>query len=403
MIVPPTISAEYAALERWDVIVVGAGPAGSFAASALARAGQRTLLVEAKEFPRAKVCGGCLNHRARAILIGHGLSNELNQLDAIELTQLRLVCRGRDRRWPSAGSLAVRRERLDALLAQTAIESGAEFLPSTLARIPDEPADELRQIELRRPPGESYRAAARVVICADGLSHSSTADHPGLASRIRRGSRVGLQAYVPSLPGTYLPGELTMISAEPGYLGITAVDGGQLNLAAAVDPDRLSREHGAAETVREILEVNRLPVPPELWRAHWTGTPALTRVSRNVSARRLFLIGDAAGYVEPFTGEGMAWALIAAQAVVPLAVQAARLWTESLTTRWANVLKQKIVSQQWMCQLLSHLLRRPRLAALALDVCHACPPLRRMALRQASVWDAQSDRAVVRLSSRCPA
>jgi flavin-dependent dehydrogenase len=223
------------------------------------------------------------------------------------------------------------------------------------------------------------------VICADGLSHPSVAEHADLASQVHAASRVGVQALVSATAADYPGGVLTMMGGLGGYLGVTAVDGNSLNLAAAIDPRRLSRHYGPCDAVTDLLTENGLPVPGGLAEARWTGTPALSRKSRRASLRRLFLIGDAAGYVEPFTGEGMSWALASALAVSPLATSAAREWTDDLGRVWTGVLKQKVFRQQWMCHLLSRLLRRPRLATAALETCHALPWLRNWALRQAGV------------------
>jgi flavin-dependent dehydrogenase len=71
----PSITPTAASDVIWDAIVIGAGPAGAFSALQLARAGQRVLLLEAKRFPRQKVCGGCVNAKAVAILQQVGLQH----------------------------------------------------------------------------------------------------------------------------------------------------------------------------------------------------------------------------------------------------------------------------------------------------------------------------------------
>ena len=76
MTVPATIEREHAARERWDVIVIGAGPAGALAAREAARRQLKTLLVDRKTFPRTKVCGSCLSRRALSVLEHAGLSRK---------------------------------------------------------------------------------------------------------------------------------------------------------------------------------------------------------------------------------------------------------------------------------------------------------------------------------------
>ena len=78
--VAPTMRPADAPAAAWDAIVIGAGPAGAFTALQLARAGARTLLVDRKPFPRAKVCGGCVNARAVAILERAGLGDSMREI-----------------------------------------------------------------------------------------------------------------------------------------------------------------------------------------------------------------------------------------------------------------------------------------------------------------------------------
>ena len=73
---------------EWDLIILGAGVAGAAAAILAARSGFRTLLVDAKSFPREKVCGGCLNRRAQAALERLGVLQQLHQAGAVPITSL---------------------------------------------------------------------------------------------------------------------------------------------------------------------------------------------------------------------------------------------------------------------------------------------------------------------------
>ncbi len=78
--------------------------------------------------------------------------------------------------------------------------------------------------------------------------------------------------------------------------------------------------------------------------AQWTGTPALTRESQQWSAHRLFLVGDAAGYVEPFTGEGMSWALAGAVEASRLADAGIKQWRDDLALKWHSIWRTSFAS-----------------------------------------------------------
>lgn len=119
----------------WDVVVIGAGVAGSVAAREAARAGHRVLLVDKRHFPRRKVCGACLNEVALDVLDQIGLREAIAALAGPRLTGFHLRCGSQSIRVPLPGGLAVSREILDATLIRAAIAEGVEFLPDVIARI----------------------------------------------------------------------------------------------------------------------------------------------------------------------------------------------------------------------------------------------------------------------------
>jgi flavin-dependent dehydrogenase len=90
---------------------------------------------------------------------------------------------------------------------------------------------------------------------------------------------------------------------------------------------------------------------------------------------RVFRIGDAAGYIEPFTGEGMAWALAAAVAVVPLAERAAVAWQPSLEREWEQTYRRVVGRRQWTCHAAAAVLRRPWLTRACVGVLSCWPRL----------------------------
>ena len=100
-----------------------------------------------------------------------------------------------------------------------------------------------------------------------------------------------------------------MAVGKGGYVGLVRVEDGGLNAAAAFERRFLRVCGGPAGAASRILSGSGFPAVSAFGEAEWRGTVALTRTTRPVAADRVFLIGDATGYVEPFTGEGMAWAL----------------------------------------------------------------------------------------------
>jgi len=254
---------------NWDVVVVGAGPAGSLAARELARRGARVLLVDKAAFPRHKVCGCCLNGAALAALDSSGLGSLPARLGAVPLSRFKLCAIGARAALDFSLGVSISREAFDTALVEEAVRAGACFAPLTCALV---------------------RAA-----------------------------------------------------------------GGPGQLAA------------------QILAQVGLPAPALLAEALWHATPALTTSRAHVAAERVFVLGDAAGYIEPFTGEGMAWAVRSAAAVAPLALSAVCGWRPELAGQWESAQRQIVGHRQRVCRTLSGLLRSPALAALGASVLSRAP------------------------------
>ena len=125
--------------------------------------------------------------------------------------------------------------------------------------------------------------------------------------------------------------------------------------------------------VAGILTYAGVSFPAHLLSAHWRGTPPLTSRPKHVAAERLLLIGDAGGYIEPFTGEGMAFAIEAAVAITPLAVEAVLSWTPAIAERWEELHRKMVRDRQRTCQQLAWILRRRWAASLTLGICRVLP------------------------------
>ena len=155
-----------AAARPWEVLVVGAGPAGTLAAREVARRGVRVLLVDRAAFPRSKVCGSCLNGRALAALTEVGLGNLVEEQRGVPLTEWRVAVSGRSASVVLPEGRALSREVFDASLVESARRAGVAFLPRT--RRLDGFGLTGHRVVLQQ--GEQVRfVEARLVLAADGL------------------------------------------------------------------------------------------------------------------------------------------------------------------------------------------------------------------------------------------
>lgn len=362
---PPT----GAAARNWDVLVVGAGPAGSLAARQLALQGWSVLLVDKAAFPREKVCGCCLNARAIATLTRLGLGLR----GARPLATLRLAAGKARAALPLSGGAAVSRAALDSALAAAAVEAGARFMPGTLARL-DGDADSGRVALLG--PAAASSIEPRAIVVADGLAGTFLSGADGFGPAVRHGSRIGASVTLDAAGVD--PGTIEMACGRGGYVGMVRLEDGRLNVAAAMDPGALRTVGGPGPLAIEILRSAGLSPRPDLAEARWHGTPFLTRC-RRVEFGRIVVVGDAAGYVEPFTGEGMAWALESAELAAPIV--GAMLRGEVPAGSWARAHLRLIARGRRVCRAAAWLLRRPRLTRAAVAMISAAPGSAGPALR----------------------
>lgn len=267
---------------------------------------------------------------------------------------------------PTGPDRGVPQGRLDAGLAERAIAAGADFAPATYATLADV-APPFCRVHLRSP-SRTTTVRTRLVLACDGLKSGLLAGRPDVAAD----SRIGLGA-VTDAGADYPPGIIHMACGEHGYAGLVRVEDGRLNIGAALDPAWVKRRGGAAAAVAELLREAEFPAIGALPDTRWRGTPELTRRRARLGAPRVLALGDAAGYVEPFTGEGMAWAIAAAGAIEPFALEAAERWRDDCIDRWTAAYDALIGRRQRACRGVAGLLRRPRLAAGVVALADAVP------------------------------
>ncbi len=359
-----------------DVLVVGAGPAGSFTATLAAKAGLSVLLVDKATFPRDKVCGCTLNGRVVEALAkaGPAFASLPSNSGAIQLHGFRLAHRGDVVAVPLHHHYALSRSTLDHALLEAAMKSGVEFRNATCLGV--EPSAERIRVELRDDTGAVRTRSARTVVAADGLSSRLLG-----AAWIDDASYIGAGGIVATGSREYETGVLYMAVDSIGYVGAVRLEDGRLDLAAAIDRRAVAAHGGLAGAFRAILASAGFPRLEGLDGARLLGTPSLTRSPRTVARDRIFAVGDAAGYVEPFTGEGIGWALESAIALAPHLLAAAR-GDDSAMESYSRAIAAWTRRRQRGCRAIAWSLRHPPLIEIAMALFSEFPGFARSVVRR---------------------
>lgn len=299
----------------WDAVIVGAGPAGAAAAIRAAACGVRVLLLDRVVFPRGKVCGCCVSPRGLTQLDELGVGCEVARL-GVGIDAIEIMARGRSALVPMAtGGVAVSREALDSLLVRRAAASGATVLEGVVATLAGYEHD-CALIRLTSSHATT-QVRARAVIVADGLSGTFLPKNELWQPRVAARSLIGIGARVTTrVDGDAAwprAGLVRMYCARGGYVGVVGLEDHSHDVAAAVMPAYVREVGGAGDAVGAIMrEATRSRgiegAIEELRFVRWHGVPRLTR-RRDVEHGTIVVAGDAAGYVEPFSGEGISWAL----------------------------------------------------------------------------------------------
>ncbi len=400
-----------------DVIVVGAGPSGSTAAYYLAQAGLNVLLIEKSRFPRDKVCGDGLTPRAVKSLVAMGVDVS-EEAGWLRNKGLRVIGGGLrlELEWPELGNwpgygLVRTRASLDEQLARRAQAAGAKLLEGTTvtgpvlddsgrivgvettAEIEEKSKSRSRFDNAERVHGSSVTYRARVVVAADGNS-SRLSVAMGLRKRDDRPMGVAVRTYYtsPRHKDDYLESWLDLWDGDrllPGYGWIFGMGDGTSNVGLGM----LNTSDAFGKTdYRELLKRWLRSMPEEWGYVEENRTEPVRGAALPMGFNRtphyhkgLLLAGDAAGMVNPFNGEGIAYAMESGELLARVVAQAlarpTRAEAERVLRSYPEELQAAYGRYYTLGRVFVQLLGKPKLMRYATSRGMNHPQLMRFALK----------------------
>ena len=304
----------------YDVIIAGGGPAGASAAIHLARGGARVLLIEQKKFPRAKLCGEFISPECTPHFERLGVATQMFAASPARLTETVFYARqgtsvSVPSAWFGAGGVALglSRAEMDERLLRRASEAGAEVLEEAHVINLLLSQDRVEGVTIKHAGREAgYRAPVTIDATGRTRALARRVDQSPNETKSHRASLVAFKAHLQD--ARVAPGACEIYFYRGGYGGLSSIEGGLSNLCFIASA-RAVRECGAdAERVMRTVVCQNRRAAYALANAA-ASTPwlavSLEGFGRHpvTPARGLLSIGDAASFIDPFTGSGMLMAL----------------------------------------------------------------------------------------------
>jgi flavin-dependent dehydrogenase len=354
-------------MSAFDVVVIGAGPAGSTAAGCLARGGRRVLVLEKERFPRRKVCGEFLSAEAADRLSALGLRAEIeSQAEPIREGMLCVPGGGDIAFRLPAAARGISRERLDARLARRAGELGAQIRFGARARGVERARSGFR-VRFSEGPRER-EISARAVVAAwgrwDSMDRDWNREGGGRGRRFLGWSR----GYERS---DSLAGRVELYLFPGGYCGLSRIEDGSVHLAGIVEDEKRKRLAPGWDAVVAWARTHNPALDRALGRltpsSDFQGAGPVYVAAKPPVEGGVLMVGDTAGVLDPFSGQGIASALtsgiLAAQTLEAAFAGGASI--DRAAWFYAAAWRRRFRSRFGWSAVFRGLVQRPRLARAA--------------------------------------
>lgn len=373
--------------DNFDVIIAGAGPAGSSAAIHLARSGLRVVLVEQKKFPRPKLCGEFISPECEHHFQKLGVSEEMKcSAPSLISETVFYSSRGHHVTVPSSwfggsAALGLSRAVMDDVLVRRAQTCGVNVLEGATIHEPILNHNKVLGVRLKLD-GREYEYHAPLTLDATGRVRILTRK---LKTEERR-SKPKLIAFKVHLRNTHVASNACEIYFYPGgYGGLSTIEGGLSNLCFIISAELVKRHHSDPETVvreavmknrRAAYTLERAQAQSEWLSASWE------RFGRQhpSPAKGLLAIGDSAAFIDPFTGSGMLMAFESGELAAEVIIRH-RDNLAAIESEYTAEYIRKFDSRLRICGLLRRAAFKPRLAGLSIAIIGASTQLKSKIVR----------------------
>lgn len=353
-----------------EVAVVGGGPGGSATATLLAEAGHDVALFDRASFPRHKACSEYVNPAGARILERLGVGTEVAALGAHRMEAMLVHAPAGERFLsdfdgvePGRAAVGLSRYRLDHLLLQRAADAGTKVHEKTPVREVLVENGAVTGVEVSQN-GTRQRVTARLVIGADG-HRSAVSRAVGMDASSPFLKRTGLVAHYRNVQGLDRWGEMHV--GYGGYGGLAPLEDGLTNVAYVANTASVAAR---PESVEAFFEAGLRSLPEVAWKLDGAerigsirGVGPMAHRAKRTAGDGWLLVGDAAYFLDPFTGEGIYAALRAAELAAPVASAALRAGpvTAASLAPYRAARQRVFTAKGQVCWIVQGFIHQPRL------------------------------------------